>query len=306
MTRYVLTRIGHVLISLWAISLLVFALTQLTGNPVDAYLPVDATREQAEELTRRWGFDLPVYQQYFRFMANALQGDLGDSLKWSGQTAVDVVLHRLPATLLLGGVAVFMSIVVAIPLGVVAAMYQGGWVDKLANVVALLGQSIPAFWLGIVLIWVFSVNLGWLPTSGRGGLAHMILPAISMAAFQIAALARLTRSAMLEELDQEYVKFARLKGVPEWLIVWKHALRNALIVPLTYFGILAGALLAGSVVVEMVFDWPGTGLLVIDAIRGRDYPVVQAVVIVFAMLYLLINFVIDILYAFVDPRIRLK
>lgn len=297
---------GHVVLSLWAISLLVFGLTQLTGSPVDAYLPVDATREQAAELTRQWGFDRPIYEQYFRFLANALQGDLGNSLKWNGEPAVKVVLDRLPATLRLGGLAVLISVVVAIPLGVFAAMHRGKSIDRLANIVALLGQSVPPFWLGIVLIWIFSVNLGWLPAAGRGSFAHMVLPAISMAAFQIAALARLTRSAMLEELDSEYVKFARLKGVPESRIVWKHALRNALIVPMTYFGILAGALLAGTVVIEMVFDWPGTGLLVIDAIRGRDYPVVQATVIVFAALYLLINFVIDILYALVDPRIRLN
>ena len=177
-------------------------------------------------------------------------------------------------------------------------------VDKSANVVALLGQSLPQYWLGIMLIWIFAVGLGWFPTSGQGGLQHMILPAIAMASFQIAALTRLTRSAMLDNLRTEYIKLARLKGVSEHKIIWKHALRNAAIVPLTYFGLLAGSLLTGSVVIESVFSWPGTGLLSIEAIRGRDYPVVQAVVILFAVVFLVINYVVDAVYALVDPRIR--
>ena len=217
---------------------------------------------------------------------------------------MEVVLQRLPATLKLGGLSVVLSIVVAIPLGVIAARHRGTLVDKSANIIALLGQSLPQFWLGIMLIWIFAVGLGWLPTSGQGGWRHMILPAIAMASFQIAALTRLTRSAMLDALRSEYIKLARLKGVPEYKIIWKHALRNAAIAPLTYFGLLAGSLLTGSVVIESVFSWPGTGLLSIEAIRGRDYPVVQAVVILFAVVFLLINYVVDALYALIDPRIR--
>jgi peptide/nickel transport system permease protein len=306
MQRFLIVRFFQAVIALWAITLIVFGLTHLTGSPVDALLPDDATPEQAQRLIEHWGLDRPLHEQYLTFITNAVQGDFGDSLKWRGQTAMGVVLDRLPATLELGALAVALSVVVAIPLGVVAAMRRGSMIDSSANVIALLGQSLPQFWLGIIMIWVFAVMLGWLPTSGRGTFAHMIMPAIAMASFQIAALTRLTRSAMLEVLDSEYIKLARLKGVAEWKVVWKHALRNAAIAPLTYFGILAGAILTGSVVIETVFSWPGTGLLAIDAIRGRDYPVVQAVVILFAVIFLLANYLVDVLYAYVDPRIRVS
>ncbi len=304
MRRFLAIRFLQALVALLAITLIVFGLTHLSGSPVDALLPDDASQEQIESLIRHWGLDRPLHEQYLAFLGNALQGDLGVSLKWRGYTAMEVVLQRLPATLKLGGLSVLLSIVVAIPLGVVAARHRGTMVDKSANVVALLGQSLPQFWLGIMLIWIFAVGLGWFPTSGQGGIQHMILPAVAMASFQVAALARLTRSAMLDSLRSEYVKLARLKGVPEYRIVWKHALRNAAIVPLTYFGLLTGSLLTGSVVIESVFSWPGTGLLSIEAIRGRDYPVVQAVVILFAVVFLLINYFVDALYALVDPRIR--
>ena len=304
MRRFLVVRLLQALVALFAITLIVFGLTHLSGSPVDALLPDDASPQQIETLIRHWGLDRPLHEQYLAFLGNALQGDLGVSLKWRGYTAMEVVLQRLPATLKLGGLSVLLSIVVAIPLGVIAARHRGTMVDKSANVVALLGQSLPQFWLGIMLIWIFAVGLGWFPTSGQGGLQHMILPAIAMASFQIAALTRLTRSAMLDNLRTEYIKLARLKGVSEHKIIWKHALRNAAIVPLTYFGLLAGSLLTGSVVIESVFSWPGTGLLSIEAIRGRDYPVVQAVVILFAVVFLVINYVVDAVYALVDPRIR--
>ena len=304
MPRFLAVRFLQALVALLAITLIVFGLTHLTGSPVDALLPDDASQEQIETLIRHWGLDRPLHEQYLAFLGNAAQGDFGASLKWRGYTAMEVVLQRLPATLKLGGLSVLLSVVIAIPLGVIAATHRGTTVDKSANVVALLGQSLPQFWLGIMLIWIFAVGLGWFPTSGQGGLQHMILPAVAMASFQIAALTRLTRSAMLDALRSEYIKLARLKGVSEFKIVWKHALRNAAIAPLTYFGLLAGSLLTGSVVIESVFSWPGTGLLSIEAIRGRDYPVVQAVVILFAVVFLLINYVVDALYALVDPRIR--
>ena len=304
MRRFLAIRFLQTLVALFAITLIVFGLTHLTGSPVDALLPDDASQEQIESLIRHWGLDRPLHEQYFAFLGNALQGDLGVSLKWRGYTAMEVVLQRLPATLKLGGLSVLISILAAIPLGVIAARHRGTMVDKSANVIALLGQSLPQFWLGIMLIWIFAVGLGWFPTSGQGGLEHMILPAFAMASFQIAALTRLTRSAMLDTLRSEYIKLARLKGVSEHKIIWKHALRNAAIVPLTYFGLLSGSLLTGSVVIESVFAWPGTGLLSIEAIRGRDYPVVQAVVILFAVVFLAINYIVDALYALVDPRIR--
>lgn len=292
------------LIALFVITVIVFSLSHLTGSPIDALLPDDATQQQIDSLTEHLGLDRPYYVQYFTFLQNAAVGDFGDSTKWKGNTAAEVVLERLPATLKLGGLAVLISVVVAIPLGVFSAVWRGSVFDRMAGIIALLGQSFPAFWLGIILMWIFAVTLGWLPTSGYGGLSYMILPAIAMAWFQIAALTRLTRSAMLEVLDSEYVKLARVKGVDERIVIWKHAFRNAAIVPVTYFGVLAGSLLTGSVVVESVFAWPGTGLLAIDAIRGRDFPVVQSVVMFFAVFYLLANFLVDVLYAVVDPRIR--
>ena len=304
MSRFLIARLLQMIVALLVITFLVFMLSHLTGSPVDALLPDDASQERIDTLIAHWSLDQPLYVQYFTFLGNAVQGDLGESLKWRGQKAFNVVLERLPATLQLGAVAVLFSVLVGVPLGVLAGVRKGTSLDSGASVVALLGQSLPNFWVGIMLIWLFAVYLGLLPTSGYGGLRYMILPAIAMAWYQIAALTRLTRSAMLEVLDMEYIKLARLKGVPEWKVVWKHAVRNAAIVPLTYFSVLLGSILTGSVVIETVFGWPGVGWLAIDAIRGRDFPVVQSVVIMFALLYLVLNFFIDALYAYVDPRIR--
>ena len=304
MIRFVLMRLSQMLVTLLVITFIVFSLSHLTGNPIDSLLPDDATPQQIASLTEHLGLDRPYYVQYLTFLQNAAVGDFGDSTKWKGSTAAEVVLERLPATLKLGGLAVLISVVTAIPMGVMSAVWRKSIFDRSAGIIALLGQSLPAFWLGIVLMWIFAVTLGWFPTSGLGGLSYMILPAVGMAWFQIAALTRLTRSAMLEVLDSEYVKLARIKGVSERRVIWKHAFRNAAIVPITYFGVLAGSLLTGSVVMETVFAWPGTGLLAIDAIRGRDFPVVQSVVLFFAVFYLLANFVVDVLYAVIDPRIR--
>ena len=178
--------------------------------------------------------------------------------------------------------------------------------DALAKIIALLGQSLPGFWLGIVLMWIFAVNLGWFPTSGKGGIQYMILPAITLGWFQVAVIMRLVRSSMLDVLDSEFVKLTRIKGLAEWKVIWKHCLRNAAIAPLTLFAIIAGVLMTGSVVTESVFSWPGTGLLVVDAVRARDFQVVQAVVIVFAGIFILTNLFVDILYAYLDPRIRYR
>jgi peptide/nickel transport system permease protein len=267
-------------------------------------LPIEATQADFERLEKHWGLDKPVTTQYLVFLGNALQGDFGESLKYQGTTAMELVWQRLPATLELAGLALLVSALIALPIGVLAAVGKDtGW-DDAAKVIALLGQSLPGFWLGIVLMWIFAVMLGWLPTSGRGGIEHMILPAITIGWFQVAAIMRLVRSSMLDVLDSEFVKLARVKGIPEWKVIWKHCLRNAGITPLTFFAIVAGSLLTGSVVTETVFTWPGIGLLVIDAIQARDFPVVQAVVIVFAGIFILCNLLVDILYAYLDPRIR--
>ena len=215
-----------------------------------------------------------------------------------------LVIERLPATLQLAGVAIAISVMLALPFGVLTAVWKDTLFDSVGKIVALLGQSLPSFWLGIVLMWIFAVHLGWLPTSGRGTWYHMVLPAICLGWFQVAAMMRLIRSSMLDVLDSEFVKLTRVKGLPEWKVVWKHCLRNAAIAPLTYFAVTAGVLLTGSVVIESVFAWPGTGLLAVDAVRARDFQVVQAIVIVFSSVFLMVNLVVDILYAYIDPRIR--
>lgn len=304
MLKYLARRVASSLFALLVITVIVFLLSHLSGNPVDALLPDDASQEQIDAFIRDWGLDKPLWQQYATFLGNAVQGDFGTSLKWQGEDAMGFVLDRMPATLQLGAMAIVMSVVIALPLGIAAAVYKGTPVDNGAQMFALLGQSMPNFWLGIVLIWVFSVGLGWLPTSGMGTIYHAILPAIAIAWFQISALARLTRSAMLEVLDAEYIKLARVKGVSEAVVIWKHALRNAAVVPLTYFGILAASILTGSVVIETVFSWPGMGWVAIEAIRGRDFPVVQAVIIAYAVIYMISNLVVDLLYVAIDPRIR--
>jgi peptide/nickel transport system permease protein len=217
-----------------------------------------------------------------------------------------LVMQRLPATLELAGFAMLVSILIALPIGVTSAVMKGSSWDALAKIIALLGQSLPGFWLGIVLMWIFAVNLGWFPTSGKGGIQYMILPAITLGWFQVAVIMRLVRSSMLDVLDSEFVKLTRIKGLAEWKVVWKHCLRNAAIAPLTVFAIIAGVLMTGSVVTESVFSWPGTGLLVVDAVRARDFQVVQAVVIVFAGIFILTNLFVDILYAYLDPRIRYR
>ena len=306
MQRYIARRVLHSLLAILAMSLIVFSLARITGNPLDVMLPLEAGPEDYERVSRHWGLDQPLATQYFIFLRKAVQGDFGNSWKWHGHSAMGLVWQRLPATLQLAGFALLISVLIALPIGVLAAVMKGTVWDSAAKVIALLGQSLPAFWLGIVLMWIFAVHLGWFPTSGKGGLQHLVLPAITLGWFQVAALMRLTRSSMLEVLDSEFVKLTRIKGLPEWKVVWKHCLRNASIAPLTFFAIIAGVLMTGSVVTESVFSWPGTGLLVIDAVRARDFQVVQAVVIVFAGIFILTNLLVDILYAYLDPRIRYR
>jgi peptide/nickel transport system permease protein len=304
MQRYVARRVLHSLLAILAMSLIVFSLARITGNPLDVMLPLEAGPEDYARVSKHWGLDQPLTTQYFIFLGKAVQGDFGNSWKWHGHSAMGLVWQRLPATLQLAGFALLISVLIALPIGVLAAVMKGTVWDSAAKVIALLGQSLPAFWLGIVLMWIFAVHLGWFPTSGKGGLQHLVLPAITLGWFQVAALMRLVRSSMLEVLDSEFVKLTRIKGLSEWKVVWKHCLRNAAIAPLTFFAIIAGVLMTGAVVTESVFSWPGTGLLVVDAVRARDFQVVQAVVIVFAGIFILTNLLVDILYAYLDPRIR--
>lgn len=304
MQRFIIIRCLYALLVLFIVSIIVFALARLSGNPVDVFLPADAGPAQEKALERTLGLDQPLPIQYLKFVGNALRGDFGQSINWGDQSAIGLVGQRFPATLQLAAIAMGISILIAVPIGVLSAVKKDSIFDYIGKLIALAGQSLPPFWLGIVLIFIFAVQLDLFPTSGRGGGKNLILPAITLGWFQVAAMMRLVRSAMLEVLDSEYIKLARIKGLLEWKVVWKHALKNAAIPPLTFFGIVAGQLMTGAVITESVFTWPGTGLLAIQAINARDYPVVQAVVITFAGIYILANLVVDILYAYLDPRIR--
>jgi peptide/nickel transport system permease protein len=285
-------------------SVVVFGLARISGNPLDVLLPLEAGPQEYAVVAHHWGLDRPLYMQYLVFLGNALRGDFGNSWLWQGHSVISLVLQRLPATLELAGIAMAISLALALPIGVVSAVMKDTPIDSIAKIIALLGQSLPAFWLGIVLMWIFAVKLGWLPPSGREGPQSLLLPAVTLGWFQVAAVMRLVRSSMLEVLDSEFVKLARIKGLPEWKVIWKHCLRNAAIAPLTFFGITAGVLMTGSVVTETVFSWPGIGLLIVDAVRARDFHVVQAVILIFAAIFIAINLVVDVLYAYLDPRIQ--
>ena len=304
MQRYVLIRIGQAILALWVVSVIVFGLGRITGDPIDVLLPIDATHAEREELRIQLGFDAPIYTQYINFMSNSFKGDFGQSIKWQGHSAMGLVMQKFPATLLLAFVAILIAIAVAVPVGVLSAVKKDTVFDYAGKVIALLGQSMPAFWLGLIMMWIFAVELDLVPTSGRHGPASYILPAISIGWFLVAALMRLVRSSMLEAMDSEFIVLARIKGLKESRVIWKHALRNAAIAPLTYFGIIFGGLLVGSVSIETVYAWPGVGLLAFEAVLARDFPVMQAVVIAFAGVYVITNLIIDVLYAYLDPRIR--
>lgn len=217
---------------------------------------------------------------------------------------MELVFLHLPATLQLAGFSILVSVILAVPIGVMSAVKKGTLLDTVGKLVALLGQSLPSFWLAIVMIWIFAVKLGWFPTSGRGGFDHMILPGIALGWFSVASFMRLTRSSMLNVLDSEYIKLARIKGLPEWKVIWKHGLKNAAIPPLTVFGAIVVGQMTGSVTIETVFAWPGIGLLALQAVNARDYQVIQAVTMFISVLFIGMNLLIDILYAYIDPRIR--
>ena len=304
MQRYIIIRLGQAIFVIFAVSIIIFGLTRASGNPVDILAPLNATPDDLERIKEFWGLNDPLHVQYWRFISEAFQGNLGNSIRWPGQTATELIGSRAMATVELAAASLTISVVLAVIFGVLSAVKKDTPLDYLGKIFAILGQSVPPFWSGIMFIWIFAVELGWLPTSGRGGISHIIMPAVTLGWFQVAALMRLIRSSMLDALDSEYVKLARVKGLPEWKVIWKHCLRNAAIAPLTYFGIMAGWLVIGAVVVETVFAWPGLGQLAVEAFIARDFQVVQAVVMVVALVFVLINLLVDILYAYLDPRIR--
>lgn len=304
MQRYIARRLLQGLVTLFLVSIIVFILGRLTGDPVALLLSEFSTFEDKARLTHQLGLDKPLVEQYAIFVWNAIRGDLGRSIRGDHAPALELVVERFPATLQLAAISTSLSFLIGLPLGVLAAVKRGSFVDTISRVLALVGQAAPVFWLGIVAMYVFSVRLGWLPTSGYGKPEQFVLPVFSLAAFMVAAFLRLTRSGMLEALDSEYVKLARIKGLPETTVIWKHALRNSLIPVLTYMGTVFGRMVTGAVVVETVFAWPGVGRLAFDAVMLRDFPVLQAVVLFMATGFIVVNLAVDVLYAYIDPRIR--
>jgi len=304
MQRYISRRLIQMIIALFLMSVIVFLLGRLSGDPVSMLLSQYSTEEDRVRITEQLGLNKPVLEQYGIFIFNALKGDLGKSVAGDNRPALALILERFPASLKLALVALFISILIGIPLGVLSAVKRGSFLDASARLLALLGQSLPAFWLGIVLMYFFSVKLRLLPTSGYGGIQHFILPAATMGLFTVAAVTRLTRSSMLEVLDSEYIKLARIKGVSEAIVIWKHALRNSLMPVITFMGTFFATMITGAVVIETVFSWPGIGRLAYESILNRDFPVMQGVILFMTTLYILANLIVDVLYAWVDPRIR--
>ena len=305
MKVYLLRRFLQSLLVLVGVSFVVFGILFLTGDPALLLLPPDASIEDIAKFRQQMGFNDPFFVQYGRFLSGALRGNFGQSVR-HGEPAFDLVMERMPATFELSGAALALALCLSIPAGIVSAMRRNTLVDYIATVVALLGQSMPTFWLGIMLILFFSVQLNVLPSSGRGGWQHILLPAVTLGLFTTARITRLTRSGMLEVLNQDYIRTARAKGVANPPVVWKHALKNAAIPIVTIVGIELGTLLGGSVITETIFAWPGVGRLSVQAINNRDYPVVQAAVFTLATTFVLVNLVVDVLYTYLDPRIRLR
>jgi peptide/nickel transport system permease protein len=303
MTRYLIGRLVQTLLSMLVVVSIVFVLTRLSGNPIYLLLDVNASAQDQEILTRHLGLDKPLPVQYGRYVTNIAVGDFGNSII-TRRPVLEHIWERLPATVELGVVAMFLSVLIGVPLGMYSAVRRGGALDTGARVFAVLGQSMPTFWLGLMLILLFGVVLGVLPAGGRGGWLHLILPAFTLGYFTSAAILRLTRSAMLEVLGSDYIKFARLKGLPEQVVLWKHGLRNALLPVVTFAVLLFVQFLGGAVVTETVFAWPGLGRLILESITTRDYPIVQAGVLVLSALYLTGNLMVDLLYSYLNPRIR--
>ena len=305
MKGYILGRLVSGVIVLLLALTAVFFMLRLSGDPVLLLAPMDTTRADLAEIRERMGFNDPLAVQYGRFMGDALQGDFGDSSR-ERRPATEVVIERLPATLQLGVAALVISIVVGVPLGVVSAVKHGTFWDTLARVISVAGQAIPGFWLGVLLIMLFAVNLGWLPTSGRGTPQHIILPAITLAALSTARYARLTRSTMLDVLGQDYIRTARAKGLTGWIVLTRHALKNASVSLITMTGLEIGRLIEGAVVVEQVFAWPGMGRVTVQALLNRDFAVVTAAVMLFAVMYTLANLLADLAYGWANPQVRLR
>ena len=303
MLRYFLQRLLQGVVSVIGASIVIFVISRLSGDPIVLLLPTEAPPALIEQVRRDMGLSEPVWRQYLIFAGKALQGDFGQSYRWQ-QPALQLVLARLPATIELALAALLFSITLAVPFGVLSAVHRGSWVDKLGKGFAMLGQAMPNFWVGLLMILVFSIELNWLPAYGTGGPANLIMPAIALGWYPVAAQTRIVRSAMLDVLDSDYIRMGRAVGAPEWVLVWKYALRNAAVPLVTILGVYFASMLGGAFVVETIFAWPGVGRTVVEAVFSRDFPVVQVGVLLTSVLFVLSNLLVDLSYGLIDPRIR--
>jgi peptide/nickel transport system permease protein len=304
MSTFLLKRVQHLFWVIIAVTLLVFLLVYLSGDPARLLAPLDASPADVARIAQLHGLDQPILVQYWRFIQNAAQGDLGNSYRYN-QPALNLVLGKVPATLQLALFSLALTIVLGVPLGMLAGTRPNGFIDWFVSLFTFVGISIPSFWLGILLILAFADRLRWLPPSGSGTWQHMIMPGFTLAIYSIGLVSRLVRSTLIDVLAQDYIRTAHAKGLPRQLILYRHALRNAMIPTVTVLGLQLGGLLGGSVVVESVFAWPGVGWLMLQGIQNRDIPLIRAVVLVVGIGFVLINLMVDLLYGFLDPRIRL-
>lgn len=304
MVRYIARRVILALVVLVSATVFLFVLSRAAGDPRFLYMNETTTKEEWDAWGRKMGLDRPLVVQFWSWFTKAARGDFGSSL-WFKRDSFEIVRERVPATLQLAGSAFAFTMIVAIPLGVLSAVRRGSFLDYIGRIFAIVGQSMPGFWVGIVLIMLFAVQLELLPTGRRVGWSSYILPTITLGWFPAAGMLRLVRSSMLEILDSEFIKLARAKGVSQRGIIWKHAFRNALIAPLTYASLLMAGLVTGAVVTETVFSWPGLGRLGVQAVNNNDFPLMSAVVVLTAVVYIIGNLFVDIAYVIIDPRIKL-
>jgi ABC-type dipeptide/oligopeptide/nickel transport system permease component len=306
MTQYIVRRLLITVLVLFGITIIIFAMVRLVpGDPAMVMAGQDATEEQIELIRAHLGLDKHPVEQYFIFAGNLLRGDMGVSIR-TQLPVTEEIMHRLPNTVLLATAAMLVAIVLGVAAGIIAGIKQYSVFDYSSMLLALFGLSMPVFWLGLMLMLLFSLVLGWLPATGAGSWRHLILPAFTLGAASTAIVARMTRSSMLDVIRLDYVRTARAKGLTERLVIIRHALKNALIPVVTVVGLQLGVLLGGAVLTENVFAWPGLGRLLVEAILARDYPVVQGVVLVVAAMFILVNLVVDIIYVYLDPRIRYR
>lgn len=302
MAKYISKRLLQAIFVLLGVSLVAFIILHLSGDPLSLLISSGATPEQEAAIRTKMGLDDPLYTQYFRFLAQILHGDFGESLYYK-QSTLSLIMNRLPATIQLTFAGILVAIVIGIPFGIIAATKKGSVVDSVVRIIAICGQAIPSFWLGLMMILIFSVKLKWLPTSGRGTFAQMIMPAITVGLFSMASVCRLTRSTMIETLKTDYIRTAKAKGLHKARIIVVHALRNSLLPVVTTIGMEIGHLLGGTLLTETIFSWPGIGSLAVQAITNRDYPLVQTAVLITAFMFVIVNLIVDLLYAVIDPRI---